>query len=381
MQKPKPEGGRYNAAAVRAVNCKKYLTEGHVVIAKAILSILSVGYSKCSDGWYSLPCLFGKHNHSNGADIHPSAKMSPDGNGYRCFACSASYRTAEIMLWDLFKMNTNAGVSNERVNAALAYCSGNKAPPHLASESGGSVSNKEQGILPFPKEYLARFPSVLLKSPSTGTYAFRDAIDFLANRRTPLQVIQDFDLRWDAAYKRIVFPTFLKGKVCAGLEGRFINFNADIVGMDTATKYWVYTHSPKKGDAPRSNSGIVWFRQSKLRLSKPVVLAEGVFDAARIYQHYRNVTAISGAFISPAKLAYLKQFKQVILLPDNDATGERSALTLKELYPAVQIVRVPTRYKDAGEMPSAEMRSLLEEHLRLDAPLLTKKESEEVRPP
>ena len=250
-----------------------------------------------------------------------------------------------------------------------------KAPPKFTLEGEAQEPEclKAQPFVQFPKEYLAKFPSVLLKA-SSGGYAFYDAIKFLANRRVPLQVIQDLDLRWDAKFKRVVFPTYLKGKVCAGLEGRFINFNPEIIGEDTATKYWVYTHSLKKGDTPRSNSSTVWFRQSQLRASKPLVLAEGAFDAARVYQHYRNVTAMSGAFVGTPKLEYLKQFRKIILLPDNDESGAQSAIKLKKLLPSIRIVNIPENFKDAGEMPSAGVRALLAPHLKLDDPLLTKNE-------
>ena len=93
------------------------------MLGHEILNLLAVPHSKGGDGWLSLPCLFSKHNHKGGADHHPSAKLSPDGNGYRCFACNTAYKTANTMLWDMFNLNTAAGVSNERVTAALAYCS------------------------------------------------------------------------------------------------------------------------------------------------------------------------------------------------------------------------------------------------------------------
>lgn len=341
-----------------------------------ILGLLGHRYTMSASGWLSCSCLFAKHHHKTGVDRTPSARLAPDGNGYKCFSCGVSYAQPNRMLWKLYNLNASKNINNEKVNTALSFVLNNKQPPYLPTASVEQYSYAvDKSFIQFPKEYLAKFPSVLLRN-STGDYAFPEAIKFLASRKTPKQVIEDFDFRWDAEFKRVLVPSYLKGKILAGFEGRNILFNPNIQGENTEPKYWIYTHKPTKQSPAQSNIGIVWFRQSSLSQKKPLVIVEGMFDAARVYQHYRNVTAIGGASVSPTKLQYLKECKQIFMLPDNDPAGEESVAKLKKMLPYMIVIPIPLPAKDAGEMSSIDVRNLLQPHLKLSDPIWTQADKE-----
>lgn len=343
------------------------------------LNILGVPFNDKENGWFELQCLFA-HKHNGGTDHHPSASIkysADDGAGYNCWACQSTYKDLKFALWALIH-DSGKGIPHNLVIEALqasgdAKISLPKLAPKVSSAIGAEIV--ASNCTPFPKAYLERFPSVLTKRNS-GDYAFPEALEFLISRQTPLQVIRDFDFRWDMKYKRVLVPTYLKGKTLAGVDGRFIHHNPGIQGENTSPKYWVYLHKESKHATPYSNTDCVWFRQSTLSQKKPLVLVEGMFDAARVYQHYRNVTCIGGASVPAAKLPYLKGCKEVIFIPDNDLAGREAAKRLRHDLPTLKVIQLPSPSKDVGAMTAFEVRRLLAPHLKLAEPLWTKKDAD-----
>ncbi len=343
-----------------------------------ILELLGVSYKPLSSGWLHIPCLLAKHKHTYGVDRNPSARINPTGYGYLCEACGSKYHSPTVLLWDLFNLNNALSISNDRVNQALSLCECAEPAEHPLHSMNTETEHKVSRPVfrAFPKAYLAKYPPVLSRGAS-GSYRFFDAFQFLAGRSIPKQVIEDFDMRWDDKHKRVLIPTYSKGRTLAGFEGRFIYYNPAIIGENTPPKYYVYTHAEGRFSPRYSNNGLVWFRQSHLRPSRPLVVVEGMFDAARIYQHYRNVTCMSGSHVSPdsEKFNYLRGCKQVILIPDNDLAGQHAAEKLKMMLHRMQVIQLPDAYKDAGAMPALEVRTLLSPHLKLDPPIWTKAEA------
>ena len=348
------------------------------MLGNKILEILGVVHSGSAGGWLSCSCLFASHRHSGGVDSKPSATFNPTGNGYKCYACGTSATSAQFLLRELRNLNEEKGISNDRVRAALAYALGNSTVHgNGLCDSDLPVAphcHSDRPFKPFPKEVIAKMYPVLSKR-SSGAYVFPEAIQYLISRKVPEQVIADFDMRWDHDRHRIVVPSFLKGKTLANLHGRLVNLNPEIVGLGTPPRYLEYGFKPTP-KAPDHYNVSVWFRQSKLSQKAPLIVCEGMFDAARVYQSYRNVTAMLGVNASSAKQHFLHECKEIILIPDNDDSGEKSAMKLKQLFPHIKIIPVPYPFKDAGEMSAVDVREMLLPHVALDSPIWTKKDAE-----
>lgn len=359
--------------------------------ARVMLDILGITTHTDSGDWINTPCLFKEHNHKNSVSTKSKARINSTGEGYRCFSCGFTWKgDADSLLLKLRNMNTDEGLDNTKVKAALDYVRTNKVPVGITLDNslnstqfkvGTSHQNNPEGDTPslststssmvfFPKSYLNKMPSVVSKS-SSGKYIHQEAVDYLSSRRVPMQVVLDFDIRYDYEYKRIVFPNYNNNKVLLGLKGRYIYYNPAISNID---KYKVYRHSPNYTD-PKSNSSLLFFRHYQLDKKKPLILVEGEFDVARIYQSYRNVTCIEGVHIPPKKLEFLKKFKTLIYIPDNDKDGLGNVSKLIAILPNIKVLNLPSVYKDASATPAKEIRELLSPHLQLDPQLWTKAET------
>ena len=330
-------------------------------IGVGILKVLGVPYQDSGDGWLSIPCLFAKHTHSGGVDSKPSARFNPTGTGYKCFACNESYGKPSTILYSLLTMNAEAGINSNKVLAALEYLKTNKLPDDDKVEK--QAPKEPAAFMKFPKkEFLDKFPRAL---------KCRESLAYLVTRKLPRQAIEDFDIRFDPESRRVLFPYFLSPSNCAGAEGR-LSFDPpkDFKAQNQAPRYISYRWNDK------TNKSRVWFRQSELRLRKPVIVVEGCFDAIRVYCHYRNVTAMLGSFPSKTKLEYLSKFKHIFWMADNDMAGDDSKEHIAKIFPPTKItfIDVPSGYKDAADMPSAEVRGLLSQFLAPDAAILTQKE-------
>ncbi len=348
------------------------------MLGASILNTLGIPFNQASDGWLECSCLYARHKHQGGTDLMPSAKLNSTGAGYRCFACSTTAKDAGQMLRNLRNLNERVGWDNTKIKQALKLLK--QQPENDSPVDGQNVRVLEPPVgmvkpfKKFPSEYLELYPSVLRKN-SADKFIYPDSISFLAKRQTPLQVIADFDFRWDAKHTRILVPTYQRAIILSGLIGRNIKYIKGISDSDHP-KYFDYSHFTAKDKIKVNNSSLVWFRQSTLNKKKPLILVEGMFDAARVYQHYRNVTAVTCVCISSPKLNYLSDFKSVYLIPDNDKAGTDAASNFQKLIPTLKIIKIPSTYKDISDMTAFEVRELLAPHFKLDAPIWTKKDAE-----
>ena len=330
-------------------------------IGLEILKILGVPFSDHGDGWLTIPCLFAKHTHGGGVDNAPSARFNPEGVGYKCYTCHESHGKPTTLLYCLFSQNAEAGYNNVKVAAAIKFL-GTQELPDLEDTAEQPIPPAPPAFVRYPKSFLDPFPSAL---------KHHESLTYLISRSVPKQAIVDFDIRFDQNARRVVFPYFLDKTKCAGAEGRLaFERHPDFRAQNQAPRYTSYRWNGK------TNKGRVWFRQSELKLRKPLIVVEGPFDAIKCYCHYRNVTAMLGSFPSKAKIAFLAKFTHVFWIADNDQAGQTAkGKILQELPPTkISFIDIPKKYGDVGEMPSAEVRMLLLPYLDLDPPILTKKE-------
>ena len=154
------------------------------------------------------------------------------------------------------------------------------------------------------------------------------AMNYLHSRGVPDWVVTDLDIRYDDYLRMVCFPYFAKAGVLAGVRGRSVYDDqavrlayAKSKGFTKDMKHYCYTFKDNEGTR-YSNTATTWYLQSQLsKKTYPVILCEGAFDAARIFAHYDNVTAIFTQTPSDKKLSFFSKMGKgggIIFLGDND---------------------------------------------------------------
>lgn len=91
------------------------------------------------------------------------------------------------------------------------------------------------------------------------------------------------------------------------------------------------------------------FNYSILDKTKPLYLAEGFVEAARLRAYRSNVSYMFGTSVSDIKVFLLKRFPEVIVVCDNDEPGYRMAIELQRKGVNIRIKPVPDSFEDLGD--------------------------------
>lgn len=323
-----------------------------------LLEILKADHIHPMLEWVKCSCIFSKHTHKSGRDNNPSSGVSfnTNVNMYNCYSCGTAMPIGDA-LFELQTLNRQKGIIDTNVVKAMTFI-----------EDIDSEDYVHEDVDLVKKKDFYDFSDVWLTSFSSVT-SFPQAMEYLNNREggpVPLQVIKDLDLRYDQPKKMIGFPyrDWSYNKV-AGMRGRCID--ADVNTNDAKKKWRHYDYSYDG----KNNTSLVWYRASKLDNGKPLVVVEGEFDAARVYQLYRNVTALLTANVSNEKMEQLCQFAEGIYwFTDSDEPGGKSRIRAREFFESKGVkfedLWAPEGYKDPGETPIKFLKYVLKEHLTLD---------------
>lgn len=149
-----------------------------------------------------------------------------------------------------------------------------------------------------------------------GDKMIGDIYDYAVERGLDNSTIQSLKLgaiNYSRFQNRLVFPIMFNGKLVS-YEGRRID-----VGDD---KYY------RVRSTPSSN---ILYNYDNAKKEKNVILVEGVFDAAMLYQRGYNVVACFGSNISTNQIILLSIFDKVFLALDGDVAGNKGVDDAKKL--------------------------------------------------
>jgi DNA primase len=140
--------------------------------------------------------------------------------------------------------------------------------------------------------------------------------------------------------KKIIVPVVERGEIIS-LEGRSI---------DKRIK--------PKVMYPKDTVTATLMNFDNLNKDEPLYLAEGSMDffVLQTDEFFRNSTSIFGAQIGERQLAFLKEFRKIVIVPDKDPSGNRSVQKIiKKLKRQVEIYILPIPdvpgMKDIGDFP------------------------------
>ena len=238
-------------------------------------------------------------------DKRPSLSISPQKNFAFCHVCA---RGTDAIGWVQDRQGLSfteavmnlAGQYNIEVQAADEEDAAKFEAERV--ERGRLFKQREQ--------QLAEYSEAVWDSP---------ALEYLMGRELTPETIEEWNLGWSSAARRVMFPL-------NDAQGRTVGFTGRVLD-DSKPKY-----KNSQNDAIYQKSNLVFGldkARERILQTQQVVITEGQFDVIRLWQEdIRNVIAVSGSSLTKGMIENLVRtcrITQVVLCFDGDLGGEKAA--------------------------------------------------------
>lgn len=296
-------------------------------------------------GWVHFNCPFW-WDHESAVDSRPSFGFLICDEGVEspahCWACNFSGSLANVIQALKFK---KVELDYKALMAlATAEWEGGSLPTLPDAHEGPTKLHV------FPESWLATFPPV----GQSG-----QALAYLATRKggpVPPQVQAMLDLRWDGFRSRVCFPI-------RGADHKLYGFHGRATKSTEELKYYAYGYQGRRNPQ-------VWLGEDTVDWDKPVVIAESVFDLARVKQVYRNVISPLKAGLNDHMLERIKPAFEIVTLfdPDKAGTIARQKVTKWAHYGSVKrmVTHVVLDDFDAGDHEASALADVLSKYVKPD---------------
>ena len=291
-------------------------TEDQYRQAISLLHLKSnINYS--SAGSATFKCCF----HSG--DNTPSLSISFEKGIYHCFGCNKSGTVAQLV----------KEVSGSSIASLLGLEQGNinifNPSPFMYDNSAvkkvvETYLDVRGVIVPFNTSKLCM------------DYLSKRYITPLIATKMNMKFAEDAYINGTRFFNRLLIPIYNEKQELVNMEGRDATFNQTLKCL-----------YPKKAVKPLYE----WY---KLKKDKPLYLFEGLIKmaVARSDKFFENSSATLGSKVSDYQLEKLKEFKDVVLVPDNDDAGSVMVSFLKEKLLSLKVLRIRDKeIKDVDEIP------------------------------
>lgn len=316
------------------------MTEKQIRVWLRLLGLKAMGRRR---QWVVSRCPLAEWRHQSGKDRRPSFGVAegPGESRTHCFACHFSGRQGALLAELQMR-----GAADLDLGAAWAMVE--------AAEEGAPLSlgegDFEESLSWVPEEH--PFPEEMREALEPA-YARKRVHHYLRRRRVPYRVAKRMDLRYDPWRLRIVFPVRDWRGVLMGLHGR-ITYRPPEDDPNPPPVYLMYPCQDQTNPH-------VWLGEHWTDPEQPVVVAESVFDLARVIEAgFPNAISPLTADMSAAKLARVESLQDVITIFDEDQAGRYARGKLDQ---ALRHARVRHVYleegTDAGDLDAAELADLI----------------------
>lgn len=259
-------------------------------------------------GWIKCPCLLAPYTHKNGKDNNPSFGLSVGEakvSKFNCFTCRSG--SPEELLQTL--EHYSGGSPQYNFAAARAMLQQETVDVFPLAPFAEFQHDITQEFFEWPAWFVDTYPEA---------WDNQAAMDYLTKRGVSVAEAFFFDLRWDHTRNMVCFPfRNVHGKL-AGMRGRCI--------YPEGQQHYDYTWNKV------NNTGLVWYNEQVLNAEKPVIVVEGQFDCLRVQRVYPYSLANLTAKAMYAKVKKLVQAPGVILMLDNDKTGQDAIARYEEYF-------------------------------------------------
>lgn len=296
--------------------------------------------------WVNTHCPLAPWRHQKGYDRTPSfgIKVGPGDSHVYCFGCQFSGSQTELLL--VLKGLVRGTEHGMDLRKAMRLVLDAEEGIENLELDWTDETEKPRSDYVFPESWLRSF---LLAYDEEGVHPY------LEERGVPWEVAENLKLRFMAKDERICFPVRnWKGQL-VGLHGR-----TTLEGVEP--KYKMITHRGHKNP-------MAWLGEHYVDPEIPVVLAESVFDLARVYQVYRNVMCPLTASMGQSKLERIARLDHVVTFFDPDQAGDVARRKVRRWLEGSSVVEHCVNnedLRDPADLDVDEVADLLEEFVDLD---------------
>lgn len=322
---------------------------------KQLLKLLGSNAIGSRTGWVLATCPM-RWNH--GSELSAAFAVSTDPkkkSRCKCLSCGYSGDLTDLLLDIRFGLRKNKEFEGHfQLAAAAPMVAAEFEEMELTSSDIPDFEAKTKQVQTvFPSQWLASFNPI---------GKFPHAVKYCTDRGVLKSTLLDLDVRYDPMQERVGFPfRNFKGEIM-GMQGRYIGSGPtkDDKHDEGTLRYFQYGY---KG----SRNMHCWMGENTINLDEPVVLCEGPFDYARIYQHYENVLASFTSGLSMTKIKRVSDADSIITFYDHGKGGDAARASIKKYLPGYPIVDlIPTAKEgDAGAMTPERIEALLKEHVAI----------------
>ncbi len=340
-----------------------YVTEPIARYLSALGSKVSPNQNR--HGWVVAQCPLGPWRHKHGVDKHPSFGVKLEqGQGpapVHCFSCGFSGDQYDLLL------ALREHVKQDAATAAAFYAPGEQEAWHarIAQAVQTFALNPNGVFVPgdptavtaeiwgsadfvFPESFLEAFERAYF-TDEAGTEHLHP---YLVGRDVPYRVAEALDLRYDGYRERLCFPVRDPEGQLRGMQGRAID------GSEPR-----YLHYRYQGEMNRA----FWLGENHVDWQRPIVVVEGPFDYARVFELTPQVVCSMGAITSntgqhKVKLDRLRLARPTLVtLFDDDAAGEKARDTFASVFGRHVLHLLPYGASDPGSMHKGVLKAMLAE--------------------
>ena len=268
------------------------------------------------DADFIIFCPFHNNHRTPAGEVHKTNGM------FFCFSCQKSADLIELV------MHTSGRTYFE----AARFIKSKEKESNLSVEIDRALVKQEQ-YKPFDELILKRLYNNLISSDRAKNY-FR-------YRKIELYSWSKFSLGYSEKQDMVTVPVHSPDGVPLGFVGRSIE------GKD-------FKNTP---GLPKSKT---LFNLHRVKKSDIVYVVESSFDVIRLDQLGIPAVATLGANVSGKQIELLqKYFNNIIVIADNDeAGGNMKDRIVEKLGSRVSLVQLNKQYKDIGDMPDEEIKTL-----------------------
>lgn len=300
-------------------------------------------------GWVVSSCPLGPWRHEDG-------KSGPEVFGVKreagdafchCFACGYAGRMSDLVI-EMQMLNSKEHALD------VKWSTVNQLIEEAENESILDLDFPDiEEVLFGSKKELHLFPEWWIDSfPPWREVAF--AREYLKTRDVPPELADKLDLRADTKdnERRVCFPV-------RDFEGRLVGLHGRAVDEGVTPRYRMYLQGGQ-------NNPIVWYGESWVDRTRPILCVEGPFDVASVLRVYDNV--VSPLFVNPSieKIKRMADALEIFTLFDKgkggDAGREKFTAVLGKTHVLGHLM-VPDGLKDPGACSPEQLYGILHDVL------------------
>jgi 5S rRNA maturation endonuclease (ribonuclease M5) len=311
-------------------------------------------------------CPLSRFRHDKQEDRHPSFALIQKNGGnikYNCMACNSDGSLIELFMTIKYEVK-QLEKRDEKLERLLDKLS-NEIKELVISDDIKKLKDqldeitapkKKRNDLTKIKENFACLPdevAVRLKEMQDDLWRKQFVIDYLVNsRKLTIETLKDWGIGWAEEARRIIVPQYDTDKRLVNIGGRYLK---------APHEYW----SPNKWFHTKGfRREAFLFGEDRLTQQDglaTIYLVEGMFDA--IYLSMKgipNVMAILGTELAHIQAAKLNKWaRNVIIVPDGDMAGQKSAKKIEKQLSIENVFIYPTQDgKDPDELTDSQIENL-----------------------